>query len=61
MHQILLLAIESKIKTKSNTAIVPIEKWREIDIYDSYENQFLTFWKKFHKQIIDEYKNEQKI
>ena len=44
--------------TKSNTAIVPIEKWLEIDIYDSYENQFLTFWKKFHKQIIDEYKNE---
>ena len=44
--------------TKSNTAIVPIEKWLEIDVYDVYENQLLTYWKKFHQQILDKYKNE---
>ena len=44
--------------TRSNTAIVPIEKWLELDVYDIYENQLLRYWKKFHQQILDEYKNE---
>ena len=29
-----------------------------IDVYDVYENQLLTYWKKFHQQILDKYKNE---
>ena len=30
-------------------------QWMEIDIEDLYLNNFFTYWKKFHQEILDQY------
>ena len=38
-------------------------QWMEIDIEDLYLNNFFTYWKKFHQEILDQYliSNEVKL